>query len=58
MFQIRTTTNTGKVCYSNYFDTAWGANMVAIGYMRNYDELVKAEVVNRTTGLVERVYIK
>ena len=58
MFQIRTTTNTGRVAYSNKFDSAWAANMVAIGYCRNYPEVVKAEVVNRMTGMIEKTYIK
>lgn len=58
MFQIRTTTNTGRVAYSNKFDSAWAANMVAIGYMRQYTEVAKAEIVNRQTGMVEKTYTK
>lgn len=58
MFQIRTTTNTGRVAYSNKFDSAWAANMVAIGYVRQYTEVVKAEIVNRQTGMVEKTYTK
>lgn len=58
MYQIRTTTTAGRVAYSNKFDSAWAANMVAIGYVRQYPEVVKAEIVNRQTGMVEKTYTK
>ena len=58
MYQIRTTTTAGQVAYSNNFDSAWAANMIAIGYVRQYPEVVKAEIVNRQTGMVEKTYTK
>jgi hypothetical protein len=40
------------------FDSAWAANMIAIGYARQYPELVKVQVINRSTGCVEKTYTR
>lgn len=58
MFQIRTTTTSPYPYYSNFFNSAWAANMVAIGYVRQYAEVVKAEIINLETGKIIQTYIK
>ena len=58
MYEIITTNSNGNTFDSQHFDSPWAANMIAIGYMRNYPELTKAEVVNRITGEVEKIYTK
>lgn len=58
MYQIRSTNDKGQIFYSMTFDSAWAANMIAIGYARQYPELVKVQVVNRSTGCVEKTYTR
>ena len=58
MYQIRSTNEKGQIFYSMTFDSAWAANMVAIGYARQYPELIKVQVVNRRTGCIEKTYTK
>ena len=54
---MTTTTNHGT-CYSNMFNSEWAANMVAIGYVRHYNEVTKAEIVNLETGEIIKTYTK
>lgn len=58
MYQIMTTTTNHGTCYSNLFNSEWAANMVAIGYVRHYDEVTKAEIVNLETSEVIQTYTK
>jgi hypothetical protein len=58
MYEIITTNSNGNTFHSQHFDSPWAANMIAIGYMRNYPELTRAEVVNRITGEVEKIYTR
>ena len=58
MYQIMTTTTNHGTCYSNLFNSEWAANMVAIGYVRHYDEVTKAEIVNLETGEIIQTYTK
>lgn len=58
MYQIRTTIEKGQVAFSQIFNSAWACNMIAISYIRNYPEVVKTEVINKTTAKVEKTYLK
>lgn len=57
MYKIITTAN-GKTFDSNNFDSLWAANLVAISYVRNYEEVTKADIIDRTTGEILKSYIK
>lgn len=58
MFTIRTTTTDNKQYYSYNFDTMYGATHVAIGYVRHYPEVLQAEIINKTTNTVEKIFVK
>lgn len=58
MFTIRTTTNDGKQFYSYTFESMYGATHVAISYVRHYPEVVKAEIINKSTNTIEKIYTK
>lgn len=58
MYQIKSTTKSGKVSYSQIFNSAWAVNMIAISYIHNYDELEKVEIINRKTSEIEKTYLR
>lgn len=56
MYQINSYTATNKVYKSAIFESAWATNMIAISYIRNNKEIVKAEIVNLKTKEIEKTY--
>lgn len=58
MYQIKSYTADGKTFNSMIFDSTWATNMIAISYMRNSEELVKAEIINLKTKEIEKTYIR
>lgn len=58
MFTIRTTTTDEKQYYSYNFETMFGATYVAISYVKHYPEVAKAEVINKATNTIEKIYTK
>lgn len=58
MYQIVTDTENHGTCYSSFFTSEWAVNMVAIGYVRHYPEVRKAEIVDLETGEVVKTYKK
>lgn len=55
MFQIRYDIG-NRHEYSQNFDSAWTANMVAISAVRNCPQIIKAEIINKVTGEIEKTY--
>lgn len=52
------TTAKDKTYQSNHFNSLWAANMIAFSFVKNYKEVTRADVVNRVTGEIEKIYIK
>ena len=55
MFQIRYDIG-NRHEYSQNFDSTWAANMVAISAVRSCSQIIKAEIVNKVTGEIEKTY--
>lgn len=58
MYTIITTTENNRTFNSNNYDSLWATNLIAISFVRNNKEVVKAEIINNKTGEIERTYIK